>query len=779
MALPAKIGRKNIGGNMMNKTRIIRTLSLVLALIFGIHFSQQIASASNVEDYPNVLNIQASPTAEFYKSGTSVNKYSHFSEMGAWHGYYLPKEGDTAHYGGFTGPLIIAEEYPVNLSKQISKLNIKNVSTGKDYDFKLSQHKFIYYPGRLHQEYNFNDLTVTMDLIFVSDRTALIRTNLKNTSTKASEYQISWTGDILNQLTIGGKTSDLQQSLTATDDGVQVDFSTVRNTSSYMTTDENKFDVSYSQPVTTTVTGNDYQSKLNENIKLSGNASTDIYTSESYVFTNDEQSAEQAKVSQYFNNATSYFTKNNSRWEKYLNKTETNNVTGRDKQLNKAAVKSLETLTTNWLSPAGELKHDGIVPAMGDRWFVGFWAWDSWKEASAVAEYDPELAENVVRSLFDYQIQPNDDLRPQDAGMIPDAIFYNKDKYRGGDSINWNERNSKPPLAAWSVWQIYQQNHDKAFLEEMYPKLVEYHNWWYTNRDHNHDGLAEYGATVHDLHFKTVDGKKVPNKDEVILGAAWESGMDNAVRFDADGVGKDDQGVKVLENKDDNGNLLGFSINQESVDLNAYLYAEKGYLASIAKVLGKTGDVAKYTSEAETLRDKINSKMFDKKTGFYYDLQFVGDKKQMVVDRGKGTEGWIPLWARVSTQSQANDVRDVMMNTGMFNTYMPMPTSSRDNKKFAPTKYWRGPVWLDQAFFGVEGLQNYGFDKDAKTLTNKLYDHAEGLLGDGPIRENYNPLNGQGLNSENFSWSSSVFYMLHHDVFGNGTTTSQTAFPIK
>jgi len=150
----------------------------------------------------------------------------------------------------------------------------------------------------------------------------------------------------------------------------------------------------------------------------------------------------------------------------------------------------------------------------------------------------------------------------------------------------------------------------------------------------------------------------------------------------------------------------------------------------------------------------------------------------MVSERGKGTEGWIPLCARVSTPKQAGTVKDVMMNTAMFNTYMPLPTTSRDSKKFTSTRYWRGPVWLDQAFFGIEGLQNYGYDQYASTLTNKLYDHAEGLLGDGPIRENYKPLNGQGLNSENFSWSASVFYMLHHDVYGNGKTTSQTEFPI-
>ena len=34
----------------------------------------------------------------------------------------------------------------------------------------------------------------------------------------------------------------------------------------------------------------------------------------------------------------------------------------------------------------------------------------------------------------------------------------------------------------------------------MYPKLVDYHNWWYRNRDHNGNGLIEYGATAHPKH---------------------------------------------------------------------------------------------------------------------------------------------------------------------------------------------------------------------------------------------------------------------------------------
>ena len=80
--------------------------------------------------------------------------------------------------------------------------------------------------------------------------------------------------------------------------------------------------------------------------------------------------------------------------------------------------------------------------------------------------------------------------------MNIDAIFYNKDTARGGQGGNWNERNSKPPLAAWAVWEIYQATGDKAFLLEMLPKLIAYHQWWY----HNQNGLVEYGATLHRYH---------------------------------------------------------------------------------------------------------------------------------------------------------------------------------------------------------------------------------------------------------------------------------------
>jgi putative isomerase len=60
----------------------------------------------------------------------------------------------------------------------------------------------------------------------------------------------------------------------------------------------------------------------------------------------------------------------------------------------------------------------------------------------------------------------------------------------------------------------------------------------------------------------------------------------------------------------------------------------------------------------------------------------------------------------------------------------------------------------------MEGLSRYGFADDAGYMARKLLQAAEGLAGDAPIRENYNPETGAGLNAANFSWSAACFYLL-------------------
>lgn len=773
---------KKIAGGLCAVTLITSALQPPAAIL-----AQADTAETKIENFANVLDITATPDEEIY-GDYSTNKFNNFSDLGAWHGYYLHDKDARQLYGGFAGPVVIAEEYPLNLSDAVSKIVITD-QNGTAYDLSAldaSKTEQIYYPGRLVQTYQLEQFRLSLELIFISDRTALIRTTIQNTQADADlSLKLKWEGKIFEKT---GKVQ-LDASLAATDQGVEVQFKDVRNTWNYLTKAENRFQIAFDRPVSTTVTqdARSYTSEMKEPVTIKAGESFSTCQTQSFTFTAAEEEKELAANSAVFADPQKYFNENAARWQGYLDKTFGGRENTSDKRYQNAAVKAVETLTTNWQSAAGALKHDGVVPSMSYKWFVGMWAWDSWKQAVATARFNGSLAQDNIRALFDYQIGSDDSIRPQDAGTIIDCIFYNQDSSRGGDGGNWNERNSKPPLAAWSVWNVYKQTNDTAFLKEMYPKLTAYHNWWYTNRDTDQNGIAEYGAMVHDAHYKYVEGSDseiekdangdpVVNDEAVIEAAAWESGMDNATRFDQEGSGPDDIGVKVFKNKDASGKVIGYSINQESVDLNAYLYAEKGFLKSIAEELGYSEDAKKYEAEAKKAADYINSNMYDEETGFYYDLQTTqdGSEKKLLVNRGKGTEGWLPLWANLATAEQAQKVRDNMTDPEKFNLKVPFPTASKDNSKFVASTYWRGPVWLDQALYGVEALQNYGYTQDAVQMATALFDNAEGLLGDGPIRENYNPLTGEGLHTKNFSWSASAYYLLYQNTLTGTDTTSQT-----
>src|SRR5699024_7204803 len=257
------------------------------------------------------------------------------------------------------------------------------------------------------------------------------------------------------------------------------------------------------------------------------------------------------------------------------------------------------------------------------------------------------------------------------------------------------------------------------------------------------------------------------NKEQILLAAAWESGMDNAPRFDID------YGVDILENRDENGNLLGYSISQESVDLNAYLYKEKLLLAKMAQLLDKEQEAEQYRSDANYVQDYVREHMYDSNTGYFYDVDI--STKKPLVERGMGIEGALPLWAGLADKEQAKTVNDIMLDENKFNTKMPFPTVAKDNSRYSATTYWRGPVWLDQAYFAVQSLNNYGYQINAKAMSKKLFQNAEGIMGDGPFGENHNLETGERLNARNFSWSASSYYLLYQDFFKKGEAALSAA----
>lgn len=610
-----------------------------------------------------------------------------FSDQGAWFAYSLPE--NNTNYGGFSGPFLMTQDNGVWSSPSMVRFAIQD-SIGLPIIWdKLSTNS---YNSHLEQNYENKTWKVEHQLVFMSGHTALQRIIISNISDKEVTLNSTFQGNLFDiGLNLSKENGHLKLTSPKSKAVGYIQFLKegkdlfLRDSSSYVVN--------------------------NQTLLLKPRESTTYLISETFIFPEYSWSQEMQLISKIDFDSILKIRKIEK--EKELSKLiQSSKPQFNDRKYARVLAKARLTLQNNWRITAGGLKHEGLFPSYHYEWFQGFWSWDSWKHAVGLSYYNIDLAKNQIRAMFDYQSED---------GFVLDCI------YRDNLIEENNYRDTKPPLSAWAVVKIYKKDRDIDFVRELYPKLKKYHSWWYQNRDHDKDGVCEYGCT-----------------DGTLIAAKWESGMDNAIRFD---------NSKILKNSDG-----AYSLNQESVDLNAYLYAEKLYLATLAEALGKTDEANTFQNDAEVLKKRIQQQFYDPKDGWFYDTDLEGT----VFIKGAGSEGWTALWAKAATHEQAVQVKKSMMDPKKFYTKVPFQTMSADHPKFNPLKgYWRGPNWLDQAYFGVKGLRNYGFDQEADMATKQILEGAEGILNIGsPIYENYHPLTGKGLNAKNFSWSAAHIIML-------------------
>ena len=644
-------------------------------IVFGCNPETNTTTKFNYLEYSkNILDYRITPKEAFDKSGLM------FSDQGAWFAYSLPKS-DT-NLIGFSGPFLMTQQNGVWSSASMVNFNIQGVH--------WTNHDTSAYNSHLEHYFSNNNLELKQELVFSTGHSAIIKSTVTNKTKKAINLSYNWKSQPL-------LTKDL--ILQSSKNGLTISSSKTKAIGHFI----------FPKNVKITNTDSTYTT-TNQFYKLNPSESKSFTISQTFIFPEYSWKNEQNIIASIdFDSLLEARKSEKNNQLRFL--IENLKPQFQDEKYAQVLAKTHLTLQNNWRIPAGEIVHEGLFPSYHYKWFNGFWSWDSWKHAVGLSYYDLRLAKEQVKLMFKFQ---NED------GFVADCV------YRDTTIEAHNYRDTKPPLSAWAVAKIYEKNQDLEFVKYMYPKLKKYHYWWYNKRNHDQDGLCEYGST-----------------DGSLVAAKWESGMDNAIRFDDSKILKNGEGA--------------YSLNQESVDLNAYLYAEKLFLAELSEALNNE-DASQYKNEAEILKIKIQSQFYDENDGWFYDTNLDGD--QFI--KGEGSEGWTALWANAATQEQAEAVKNKMMNPKKFYTKVPFQTMSADHDKFDPLKgYWRGPNWLDQAYFGVKGLCNYGFNTEADKATVQIMEGAEGLLGKGKsIRENYHPLTGEGLHAQNFSWSAAHVIML-------------------
>ncbi|MCX6150918.1 MAG: trehalase family glycosidase [Ignavibacteriales bacterium] len=260
--------------------------------------------------------------------------------------------------------------------------------------------------------------------------------------------------------------------------------------------------------------------------------------------------------------------------------------------------------------------------------------------------------------------------------------------YRTGpyldEQITTNGQNtSSAPWFNWQNWEIYKVTKDKKFLKDAYKSGKKFYNYYVSNRDSDKDGLCEWGAHA------------VLESVRDAFVAVWDEVADPS--------------------------------NFEGVDVNSMLVNEAKALSEMAKELGEDNESKVWLDDANKRADLINKFMWDKETGFYYNIDKKNHsftfKNQNDLKR-KEIIGFLPMWAGIATKEQAVELMKHMKNPAEFWRNYGVPTLAANDSYYNPIGYWNGPIWVPWQYLIFRGLMNFNYTTDAKELVNKVLDNV-------------------------------------------------------
>ena len=415
------------------------------------------------------------------------------------------------------------------------------------------------------------------------------------------------------------------------------------------------------------------------------------------------------------------------------------------------------------------------IPARG--LYPHQWNWDSGFIAIGYSHYDTDQAIKELQSLFSAQWKN---------GMLPQIVF-NKSalgKYFPEPDFWQTELSGNapkdyltsgitmPPIHAVAVLKVYENAGDKekarSFLKWIYPRILSFHRYLYTERNMMGDGL-------------------------IYIRHPWESGMDNSPAWD-NVLGKIDLSEAELPSyirKDASSGVSGDmrptkqyydyfvyllelfkkvkydekEISRESPFLvcgplfNAILCASNEALIKIGDILGESYREIEqwYDLTAGAIKEKL-----------YHDDHGIFDAYDIRTGRLLELEtasGFMPLFGGAATVKQAARIYEYLNSRSFCALHQgncfTIPSYDTQKEGFKRENYWRGPVWININWMLVQGLRRYGFNQKADSLARDILEL--------PIRfgfyEYYDSFDGRGYGSENFSWTASLFIDTAYETY--------------
>ena len=337
--------------------------------------------------------------------------------------------------------------------------------------------------------------------------------------------------------------------------------------------------------------------------------------------------------------------------------------------------------------------------------FYGTWAlhaWDTFFTGLAASAVDRDYARGIFGQILPYA---------DAAGMIPNRI---------SDERGRTDDRSQPPVGALTVYQAYlagglsSGTRDRALLDDTFPALLAWHDWWPRARRGPH-GLLAWGSDpiAGDPASATLDR------------ARRESGLDDSPMYDE---ARYDPVTHTMDLAD--------------VGLNALHIADAEALAEIAALLGEPATADRLRAEAATAKAVADRLLWDSDRNGYRNLTSAGTHDPHV-----SPTMLYALLGGLPDADRAAAVAPDLLRPEVLGGPRPLPSVARNDPGVAAT-YWRGRIWAPMAYLAVQGLRRYGLTELSRPVVGALLRlFLDEWRLHGHVRENYPAVEGENVTS--------------------------------
>ena len=389
-----------------------------------------------------------------------------------------------------------------------------------------------------------------------------------------------------------------------------------------------------------------------------------------------------------------------------------------------------------------------------DRLYPFQWNWDSAFVAMGFATYDTARALTELERLIDGQ-WPD--------GMIPHIVFHAPaDSYFPGPEVWGTNRTpatsgiTQPPVFALALAWIAERGGDPTRIARLYQAAVRHHRWWRTARDPDGTGLV---ALLH----------------------PWESGRDNSPMWDAPLARVPETTVTPIRRRDtghvdqsmrpsdqdyrryihlvDVGRAGGWDpatlwrtmpFRMVEPGVNAILLAADEALAGLADRYGTAADRAEISGWISRGTAALST-LWSPELGLYRAHDTLTNTGVAV----PSSAGLLPLLTAAPGPSEVTALAATLRRWHAAGQIL-VPSTPREVSGFDARRYWRGPVWAVVNWLIARGLARHGETELAELVRA---DTAR-LLERAGFAEYFDPLTGDGLGGDAFTWTAAVQLLL-------------------